>query len=222
MNSFTREEIQLLAQEFQLDDVLYRHRYRTTPETALCLVLMRLSYPRRLWEFQNTFGHSVTWISVVFTDTVLFLARRYKQLLQWHPILTPQRIHAYSQAIRGLYDIDSFWGFVDGSFQGFSRPQQGQRLHYSGYKKRHGQKWQAVVAPDGLIVSLFGPYEGPANDHTMARESGLEARCQAVSSFYLLFYLLLRESDQLPHAIFLSSQAIATKLSRLITNIKDN
>jgi len=38
---------------------------------------------------------------------------------------------------------------------------------YSGYKRHHGFKYQAVVCPDGLIESIAGPYEGKINDHAI-------------------------------------------------------
>jgi DDE superfamily endonuclease len=57
-------------------------------------------------------------------------------------------------------------GFVD----------QGNNKIYSGYKKQHGYKYQAVVCPDGLVAALSGPYEGRANDFYMVKDSKLGRR----------------------------------------------
>lgn len=68
------------------------------------------------------------------------------------------------------------WGFVYGIFRGFCRPQgqDNQRQVYSGTKHAYGVNWQAIVTPDGLVVSLVGPFPSPTNDWTMWRVSGYE------------------------------------------------
>ena len=37
----------------------------------------------------------------------------------------------------------------------------------------HGLKYQAIVAPNGLIANLFGPYEGCRHDAAMLVDSGV-------------------------------------------------
>jgi hypothetical protein len=44
---FTASEIRLLAGLLQLDFVPWQHRNKPDPETALCVVLARLAFPRR-------------------------------------------------------------------------------------------------------------------------------------------------------------------------------
>jgi hypothetical protein len=51
------------------------------------------------------------------------------------------------------------WGFIDGTFTGFSRPVNDQRTVYS-----NGFKYEANV----------GPYEGKANDNRMAQETDID------------------------------------------------
>ena len=41
-----------------------------------------------------------------------------------------------------------------------SRPGEHQRVLLNGHKLVHAIKVQSVVAPNGLIVNLFGPVEG--------------------------------------------------------------
>ncbi len=53
------------------------------------------------------------------------------------------------------------------TFQETCRPQKEQQVMYSGYKRHHGFKYQAVVCSDGLIESIAGPYEGKINDHAI-------------------------------------------------------
>jgi hypothetical protein len=81
-------------------------------------------------------------------------------------------------------------GFVDGTLRACSRPGQYQEEVYSGYKKRHGLKFQTVISPNGLITDFFGPISGRRGDGYMLRRSQLEARlahlCQlAGAPFYV-------------------------------------
>jgi hypothetical protein len=50
-----------------------------------------------------------------------------------------------------------------------------QRATYSGHKRQNGLKWQALTAPDGLFLNLFGPFEGRRHDMHLYAESGLDA-----------------------------------------------
>ena len=144
------------------------------------MVLVGLSWPRRLFELCYVFGRSVAWLSVVFTDTVLFLTARYKTIIEWHPLINHRRIRHYARALRPFGGSGILFGFIDGTFLGVCRPSIDQRKYYSGYKKRHGIKYQGIVFPDGLIGSLDGPHVGEANDNSMVELSRLTPRLDTV------------------------------------------
>lgn len=55
-------------------------------------------------------------------------------------------------------------GFIDGTFRPCARPSRNQRQVYFGYKKLHGLKFQSVIAPNGLIVDLYGCVVGRRGD----------------------------------------------------------
>ena len=42
---------------------------------------------------------------------------------------------------------------------------------YNGHKKIHAIKFQSVVAPNGLIANLYGPFEGKRHDNTILAQS---------------------------------------------------
>lgn len=44
---------------------------------------------------------------------------------------------------------------------------------YNGHERTHAIKFQSVVAPDGLIVHLYGPVEGKRRDSALLNESNL-------------------------------------------------
>ena len=81
------------------------------------------------------------------------------------------------------------WGWLDGTFVGTCRPNdKQQRLFYSGYKKKHGIKWQGIATPDGLIASLSGLWPGEINDNRMLTESGIIDRMRIVNFISLEVY----------------------------------
>ena len=93
---------------------------------------------------------------------------------------------------------------------GVARPTVGQRDYYSGYKHHHGIKFQALMTPDGLCVSLSGPYIGEINDNLMVAESGIINRLDTVdlpSVFFSIFtpffclFILLTNFRFLPVAV---------------------
>ena len=53
-----------------------------------------------------------------------------------------------------------------------------ETLLYTGYKKCHGMKFQAVTVPDGMITHLAGPYRTPQNDAGVLVESHLKLMCK--------------------------------------------
>ena len=186
---FNREDIYELIRLFELQNLKFRYRIKASPELALCLVLMKLSFPQRYHQLTSIFGRSITHLSVVFTDTVIYLATRYEKMLRWHPMLTYERIQQYARAVDALGGGDCIRGFVDGTFKGFCRPGEQQRRFYSGYKKQHGYKYQAVVCPDGLVTALSGPFEGRVNDFYMVKDSKLEEDCEALMGQNPPYYL---------------------------------
>ena len=164
---FSIEEICRLATLLRLHAIPWRRRLNPNPETALCVVLACLAYPSRWSRCSELFGRSPAWLSTIFNDVVGYLVQEFKGLLQWHPQLTYEQMQVYAKAVEAISDCPRIWGFVDGTFRGFSRPgasNEAQRRAYSGHKRQHGQNFQAIVTPNGLVSSLIGPFFGPTND----------------------------------------------------------
>ena len=118
-------------------------------------------------------------------DVVLHLVRRYREILEWHPYLDDyERLESFICAggeFSGVGTPYNCWGYVDGTFRPFCRPTKNQRWHYSGHKKQHGFKYQAIATPDGLIPSLKGPFLATTNDYKMYNDSGVQDRIDKVS-----------------------------------------
>ncbi len=60
---------------------------------------------------------------------------------------------------------------------------------YSGYKRHHDFKYQAVVCSDDLIDSITGPYKGKINDHVIVWDFDLKRNLQQVCSGCQPLYL---------------------------------
>ena len=68
------------------------------------------------------------------------------------------------------------WGFIDGTVRGICRPKSYQQSVFNGHKRIHALKFQSIVAPNGVIVDLFGPIEGRRHDAALLNESNLLER----------------------------------------------
>ena len=69
--------------------------------------------------------------------------------------------------------LKNCWGFIDGTLRAISRPREHQRILYNGHKRRHGIKFQSLVASNGLIANLYGPVEGKRHDSGILADSNL-------------------------------------------------
>jgi hypothetical protein len=173
--------MEMIVSALSLPPTITVNRVTVTSLTALAMVLRRLVYPNRLGDLVTEFGYDITSLSQIINHLITTLASRFLRHLQLWPEVTPQRVHRYERAIAhhtpGVHHI---WGFIDGTLRAIARPQEQQRPSYSGYKRVHGQHYQAVVTPDGLIVSLIGPFAGSRPDIAMYHESYLDGLLQPV------------------------------------------
>ncbi|KAM3164943.1 DDE Tnp4 domain-containing protein [Lachancea thermotolerans] len=70
-------------------------------------------------------------------------------------------------------------GFIDGTHVKIALPHGNARLEnaaYSGHKKTHTLKYQAVTTPNGICIDLAGPFAGSQHDSFLFANSGLYRR----------------------------------------------
>ena len=171
---FTKEEVDVILPILKLHEIKYRNRYEASPHLAMTLLCLRLSYPSRLKDLIHVVGYSRAWCSIVFNDTVMFLARRYRKLLEWdHSRLSYTQISRYCRALKRVGGGHCIWGFIDGTSFQICRPSEQQEQYYSGHKHYHCFMYQAIVTPDGLVSSWMGPFPGKRNDWGMVRDTKL-------------------------------------------------
>lgn len=182
LTRFYPPETQRILPLLGLEQIRFCNCLEATPEEAFGLVLMRLSYPTRYWMLMDRFGHSQTWLLIIFNDTILYLYRRYRKGFAWDSkCLIFPKLMEYVAAIEKLGGGRCFWGFVDRTLDATCRPMVDQRQFYSGHKQKHGYKHQAIVTPDGLVSSLMGPFLGRRNDWSIVGLSGLESKLRKVN-----------------------------------------
>jgi len=177
---FSKEQICELSVLLEIPDH-FEGRYCAPPTTALAVVCFRLSWPRRFKDCVSEFGRERGWLCRVFNGVCTHLYERFQAKLEWdYTLLNPARLRSYcSKTYERGEPSGLVWGFIDGTHQSICRPRPetcNQELFYSGHKHDHSLQFLAVVTPDGLVASMYGPFEGRAGDWGMFKESGLQEK----------------------------------------------
>ena len=141
---------------------------------ALFMFLKRFSYPCWYSDMIPRFARPVPQICMS-KKLMSYIFGNFEYLLKdfnqaW---LALAQLSIFSHATNKGAPLLNCWGFIDGTVRPVCRPQESQRLTYNGHKRIHAFKFQSVVAPNGLIAFLDGPYEGRKHDSGMLAESGL-------------------------------------------------
>jgi hypothetical protein len=158
---------------------------------GLCLVLRRLSFPSRWKDLVMVFGRSKASLSRIFIHVMELLMTRHEHLLEFNPFRFQHRLAQWAAAIAAK-GVDPALGiaiFIDGTLRGVARPNipahnqvppwvtqwQLQASLFSGHKWKHGLKFQGLNAPNGLILSCFGPRGGFESDCKLLADSLVSA-----------------------------------------------
>ena len=181
---FSPEQILRIAPLLQLpDEIDLGNRVKIDRIEALCILLYRLSYPCRLVDIERHFQRHRTICSRVITKVCVLLYATWKDHLELHPSVTQAKIVHYAAHVKRVWKpCDGIYAFIDGSKHMMCRPTKDQEVVYSGHKRGHCCNWQALVSPDGLILSLFGPLPGSVNDITMLSDSKLINRLNQIDN----------------------------------------
>ncbi|XP_064631647.1 uncharacterized protein LOC135489941 [Lineus longissimus] len=186
MFRFTKEQITQMVVALGIPPV-YKAADRSivTGHDGLRMLLRRLVYPNRLCELDKEFGRPKSVLSAIITTVLEDVYSRFRTKftgLDAHPWMTIATIRHFADAVheKGAA-LRNCWGFIDSTPRPICRPTVNQRLCFSGHKRVHCLKFQSVVAPNGLIVNLYGPVEGRRHDSGMLRMSNLLAELVRVN-----------------------------------------
>ena len=144
-------------------------------EEALCILLRRLAYPNCFVDLYPLFGRSKSQLSEMFNIVLDHVYDNFSHLLStlaqpWIINGVPQFTAAVSTKNAPLVNC---WGFIDGTVRAICRPSLNQRDVYNGHKRCHALKFQAFMAPNGIVANLQGPYEGRRHDSFLLHESDI-------------------------------------------------
>lgn len=177
---FSKDDMVLLLQALHIpvEVQLMNTRHTCSGEMLLLVVLNRLHYPQTLLQMEQTFGISHQKLSRIFNHGINILYDLFKEKIDFDGRLINQRKQAYADAVwrKSEGAIRICIGFIDGTLLKHCRPRRHQRAIYSGHKRVHALKFQALTLPDGMIGSLYGPVAGRRHDSTMFAMSGLLGR----------------------------------------------
>lgn len=125
------------------------------------------------------FGWHQTMISRIISRMMEVLINQYNDFITFWPGINQHAVRRYADIVTARRDaVTNIWACIDGTVRFVCKPRVMQRASYSGHKKRHGQKYQSVTAPDGLCISLMGAEGGNRNDSLILTDSGLIQRLQ--------------------------------------------
>ena len=168
-----------------------RCKKKCTGKTALLLVLGRLRSSAALESLGRSLRVNPKRISAICTTTVAWIFGRWGHI----PAMVAQlanRFPMYAEAIERTSGVTGLLiaGFIDCTVRCCARPLYGQEALFSGHKKIHGLKYQALGFPDGLIAGLYGPRQARRHDSRVLVESGLERSLQNIQQQTGLPYLI--------------------------------
>lgn len=71
----------------------------------------------------NQFGHSQSWLSIIFNDIIIYIYWKFKKKLEWdEERLTFAQLSEYAMAIHALGGGHIFRDFIDETFNAICRP----------------------------------------------------------------------------------------------------
>lgn len=173
---------------FEKEDIFTLYRALKMPERwvtsdrhtiggveGLCLLLRRFAYPNRLMELQNEFGLQYSTLSKLLKHITNFVYQRWSKLLltfgenKWLTREFLQELAAIVHA-KGA-PLTNCIGFIDGTARSICRTTKLQQQVYSGHKRAHCLKFQAITLPNGIILHLSNPYPGRRHDAFILRDT---------------------------------------------------
>ncbi len=172
---FKKDDIAILCEELHIPvEICTKTRYCFSGQEALLILLWRLSFSCRWSAGVPLFGRSQSALSEITHWMLNFLLVNFVHLLNTPFYYTdPTRLRFMADAVNAKCPLSNCVGFIDCTLRRMCRPTIAQQAAYNGHKKTHGLKWQNIVAPDGIIINQWGPYEGRRSDPWIQGESNI-------------------------------------------------
>jgi len=174
---FGRSDIDRVRKLLGIPDfVVTKNRDRCPGIWAFCMVLYKLSAPRRMCDLRNVFGGTKQRCGRILNHVAVFLFQRFGDKMSGldRGRLTDEYILQLCQLSFQKHGVmQNIWGFIDATIRPCSRPIRFQKVVYNGKNKVHALKFQTVVTWDGMISHIAGPWAGARHDSGIFVESQL-------------------------------------------------
>ena len=168
---FFQNNVYLLGEVLDIPDIMKCPNGVLMDGTeALSLLLMRFAYPCRFADMLARFERPVPQLCMITNRMMDYLFDEYSHLLADlnQPWFSSDRLRHFAATIhdKGAL-LENCWGFIDGTVRPLCKRDQNQRILCNRHKRVHRIKFQSVVAPNGLITSLFGAVDDRRHDSGM-------------------------------------------------------
>jgi hypothetical protein len=174
-----RQDIDRVRVLFGIPDVVHTvNRDRIPGFWAFCMLLYKLSWPRRMSDLRDEFGGTKQRCSRIVNHVAVLLFQRFNpklSSLDRGRYTDDYLLHLCSAGYAKNGIMDNIWGFIDATIRPCCRPVRFQKVVYNGKNRVHSIKFQSVVSWDGMIAHLSGPWAGARHDSGIFNESPLPA-----------------------------------------------
>ncbi|KAL3190188.1 hypothetical protein MRX96_020497 [Rhipicephalus microplus] len=166
---FEKDDVPRLQRALCIPDkVTTPQRVSVPGDEALCITLRRLAYPNRLRDLEHLFARHSSTISSLTNEVLRHIEDNFFHLLDDvnnHTWLNLDTLEEFSQAVHAKgAPLTNCWAFTDGTVRPICRPTRNQKVYFSGHKRVHALKYQAIMCPNGIICQLDGSYPGSKHD----------------------------------------------------------
>jgi nuclease HARBI1 len=146
---------------------------------CLLVLIFRLARPVQHKAAAVFFGRSETSVCAIYKHTLHLVHDRWRHLLSfggpgWHH---DDHMRQLLQAAQRTELVDVV-GFIDGTLVQIARPTIDEELYYTGHKRFHCLRFQAIATLDGLVAYLSPAAPGSTNDAGQMLSLGLYEECE--------------------------------------------
>jgi hypothetical protein len=175
---FPRDKLDSVRVLLGIPDVIHTtNRDKCPGFHAFLMLLYKLSWPRRTSDLRDMFGGTKQRNGRIVNEVACFLFCRFRRKMA-----SMDRSRLNDDYLKMLCQVhynknqvmENIFGFLDGTVRPCCRPVRFQDVVYNGYKKVHAIKFQSVVAWDGIICHMNGPWVGSRHDSGIFVDSGLQ------------------------------------------------
>src|SRR6266481_5782983 len=174
---FTVDELIMLAAILHIPKpLILSGHYHALALEALVLTCACLHSPEDQWMIGTKYHCPQSAISEITHEVISHINRVWGHLLDFDidGIFAPPALARYADTLHAHgAPTRPIISFIDCTIVQTCRPSVSEKLVYTGYKKFHGMKFQAIAVHNGMIAHLDRPYHAPQNDTGVLLESGL-------------------------------------------------